>query len=71
MDPIFVTDDELVKLTGLPRETLAILDRTEAAFPKKWGTLGNKRHWPSVRAYLDFRYGSNVKLFRSKSNDAA
>lgn len=69
-EPLFVTDEELLKLTGIPRETLALLDR-EKAFPKRQGTVGNKRHWPSVRAYLDFRYGSNVGLFMSKSNDAA
>ncbi len=69
-DPLFVTDDELLKLTGLPRETLALLDR-EKAFPKRHGTAGNKRHWPSVRAYLDYRYGTRVELFRSKAHDAA
>lgn len=70
IDPLFVTDDELLKLTGIPRETLAMLDK-EKAFPKRQGTVGNKRHWPSVRAYLDYRYGTRVELFRSKAHDAA
>ena len=69
-EPLFVTDEELLKLTGMPRETLALLDR-ERAFPKRHGTVGNKRHWDSVKRYLDFRYGSKVELFRSKSHDAA
>lgn len=71
IEPLFITDDELLSLTGMPPETLAMLARTERAFPPKHRTMGNKRHWPSVRAYLDHVYGSKVGAFRSKANDAA
>ena len=70
-EPLFVTDEELLSLTGMPKETLAILDRTERYFPKRHKTMGNKRHWESVKRYLDHVYGSRIGAFRSKANDAA
>lgn len=67
---MFVTDSEILRATGMPPETLRMLDR-QRGFPPKHGTMGNKRHWPSVEAYLDHAYGSKIVAFRSKAHDAA
>lgn len=60
---LFVTDDELIALLGVPesiaRVCLQELDK-HPGFPKKLKAWGGRRYWPKVRAYLDQVYGGTI-----------
>lgn len=58
MTKLWVTDDELIKESGVPeskmRAVLAALDRDRlSGFPKKNPLYDNRRYWPAVLAYWD------------------
>jgi hypothetical protein len=52
----WVTDAELIRRSGVPRETMrrilkAMDGNPRSGFPKKDKFWGDRRHWPSVQAY--------------------
>jgi hypothetical protein len=54
----WVTDAELIRRSGVPRDTMRRNLREYDAkphlgFPKKFKAYGDRRHWPSVKAYFD------------------
>lgn len=58
LDKEWVTDAELIKRSGVPRDTMRRNLREYDAkphlgFPKKYKPYGDRRHWPSVKAYFD------------------
>ena len=60
--PLWVTDAELIRRSGVPekiaRATIRLLDRNPASgFPKKQALWGNRRYWPAVKAYFE-RYSA-------------
>jgi hypothetical protein len=59
---MFVTDDELIELLGVPddigRTAIATLERDDEDFPRKIKREGDRRNWTAVRAYLDYKYGA-------------
>ena len=57
LETIWVTDAELIRRSGVPenlmRRTIAGLDADRrSGFPAKQRLWGNRRHWPSVKAYF-------------------
>lgn len=55
---LFVTDAEMIRRMGVPektaREAIRVLDANRGSgFPRKQAMWGNRRHWPSVLAYLE------------------
>lgn len=57
-DGLFVTDTELARRLGLPRnivrDAVTTLDANpQSGFPKKLPFWGNRRYWPAVRDYFD------------------
>jgi hypothetical protein len=57
-DTVYITDAELIRRLGVPekiaRQTIRALDAMpKSGFPKKNKLWGDRRHWPSVRAYLE------------------
>lgn len=62
MTKLWVTDDELIKEIGAPRDVtrqaLEMLDRDRSkGFPQKQGLWGGRRYMPAVREYFDRVYG--------------
>lgn len=58
IDPLYVTDAELIRRLGIPRDkarqTIRALDAMpRSGFPKKNKLCGDRRHWPSVKAYFE------------------
>ena len=56
--PQWVTDDELIKLSGVPKDRMQrILDTMDAdrlsGFPQKNKFYGNRRYWPAVLKYWE------------------
>lgn len=52
----WVTDAELIRRSGVPREIMRRVLRAmdanpRSGFPRKDKLWGNKRHWPTVQAY--------------------
>ena len=57
IETIWVTDAELIRRSGVPEnrmyKLLAGLDADrKSGFPPKQRLWGNRRHWPSVKAYF-------------------
>lgn len=55
-DKLYVTDAELYRRLGLPREVAKpVIEHLEAkgGFPQKQKLWGGRRYWPAVKAYLD------------------
>lgn len=57
-EPLYMTDAEIIRRMGVPekvaRQTIRALDAMpRSTFPKKNPLWGGRRHWPSVRAYLE------------------
>lgn len=54
---LFVTDAELIRRLGVPdelgRALLQEFDANHPSFPKKLPQWGDRRYWPSVKAWLD------------------
>lgn len=64
-DKLWVTDAELVRRLGVPRDTvmpvIRTLDRQRGSgFPQKQALWGGRRYWPAVKAYFDKLYGANL-----------
>ena len=60
-DKLWLTDAELYRWLGLPREVAQpVITQLEAknGFPKKQKLWGDRRYKPAVRAYLDRLYGA-------------
>lgn len=58
IETIWVTDAELIRRSGVPekimRQNLRALDANpRACFPPKQKLYGDRRHWPSVKAYFE------------------
>jgi hypothetical protein len=57
-ETIWVTDAELIRRSGVPekimRENLRAFDANprQFGFPPKQKLFGDRRHWPSVKAYF-------------------
>lgn len=54
----WVTDAELIRRSGVPekimRRNLHEYDaKPQLGFPRKFKPYGDRRHWPSVKAYFD------------------
>lgn len=63
-DKQYVTDAELIRWFGVPERTARAVIReleSKAGFPRKQAMFGNRRHLPSVKAYLDRMNGLNIK----------
>lgn len=60
-ETLYVTDAELIRRIGVPekiaRFVINQLDAKSKDWPKKNPLWGNRRYWPSVRAYLDRHEG--------------
>lgn len=58
-DRLFVTEAECAERIGLSTEEYKrIVDGLERdGFPRKDPLFCNRRYWPAVRAFLDWRYG--------------
>jgi hypothetical protein len=61
METLFVTDAELIRRIGIPekiaRAAIQVLDRDRGSgFPQKQALWGNRRYWPTVRAWFDRQY---------------
>jgi hypothetical protein len=56
-ETLWVTDAELIRRMGVPekvaRDALRALDAQRSGFPQKNKLWGNRRHWPSVKAYFE------------------
>lgn len=56
---LWVTDAELIRRSGVPRDkmrqTLHMLDKDykRSGFPQKKAIFGDRRYWPAVVAYFD------------------
>lgn len=65
-DKLWVTDAELVRRMGVPkdkaREAIRMLDAKPSGFPRKQKLWGDRRYWPAVKAYFDGQYGAKVDL---------
>jgi hypothetical protein len=63
-DTLWVTDAELIRRMGVPRdkarEALRMLDSKPSGFPKKQKLWGDRRYWPAVTAYFDKQYGVSL-----------
>ena len=63
-DTLWVTDAEIIRRLGAPRDTareaLRMLDSKPSGFPKKQKLWGNRRYWPAVEAYFDKLYGGTL-----------
>ena len=56
MPKLWVTDEELIEESGVPKPkmqaVLDLMDRTPlSGFPKKNPLYGNRRYWPAVLEY--------------------
>ena len=55
-DTLWVTDAELIRRSGIPRDharrLLREFDRAPSGFPRKDELMGNRRYWPAVLAYF-------------------
>lgn len=65
-EPLYVSDDELYGLLGVPkdraRDAIAVLDHDpKSGFPRKQKLWGDKRYLPAVRAYFDRINGVSVE----------
>ena len=59
---LFVTDVELIQRLGVPEKiayaAIHVLDRTrDSGFPQEQAIWGNRRYCPTVKQWLDRRYG--------------
>lgn len=67
---LYVTDAELIEKLGVPekiaRAAIAAMDKNpRSGFPRKLALFGDRRHWPSVEAYLADHYsGLNPQVLR-------
>lgn len=71
---LFVTDAELIRRSGLPekyaRRLIADLDKSRmSGFPKKLPLYGDRRYWPSVKAYFDRTAGFRIGASDGGSDD--
>jgi len=64
-DKLWLTDAELYRRMGLPREVAKpVIEQLEAkaGFPRKQKLWGDRRYWPAVKAYLDAQYGMKMAV---------
>lgn len=62
-DQLYVTDLELYRRLGVPKEILAqVIPELELrqGFPRKSKIFGGRRYWPAVKAWLDNHHGINM-----------
>jgi hypothetical protein len=62
-DKLYLLDSELIRRLGVPEKILRpILPELENkhGFPRKQALFGNRRYWPSVKAWLDKHHGLPV-----------
>lgn len=64
-ETLWVTDAELIRRMGVPERTarvaLKAMDRNPASgFPKKDKLWGDRRYWPSVKAYFERTQGPRM-----------
>lgn len=53
---LYVDDEEIIRRIGIPRRLGRMVIRSleeKGGFPPKQKLWGDRRYWPSVRAYLD------------------
>ena len=59
LETLWVTDAELIRRSGIPRDIARRLlrewDRVPSGFPKKDELMGNRRYWPAVKSYFERR----------------
>lgn len=65
IETIWVTDAELIRRSGVPekimRDNLRALDANpRSGFPPKQRFYGDRRHWPSVKAYFEKTSGTTM-----------
>lgn len=65
IETIWVTDAELIRRSGVPektmRQTIQALDgNPRSGFPPKQKMYGDRRHWPSVKAYFERTSGVTI-----------
>lgn len=64
-ETLWVTDAELIRRVGAPRDKLRVAirgwDRNPASgFPQKQPLFGGRRYWPAVKAFFDRVYGPKM-----------
>lgn len=56
-ETLFVNDAELIRRSGVPekimRDAIKFWDTKKCGFPQKVESLGGRRYWPDVKAYLE------------------
>ena len=57
-ETIWVTDAELIRRSGVPEKRMRLLLQgldadPRSGFPPKQKLYGDRRHWPSVKAYFE------------------
>jgi hypothetical protein len=61
---LWITDAELIRLTGLPekraRQLLREWDSKPLGFPRKQEQFGGRRYKPAVVAYFDKHFGGSL-----------
>ncbi|MGO7531697.1 winged helix-turn-helix domain-containing protein [Rhizobium leguminosarum] len=59
MDARFMTEAEIAKELGVTTAEFkaALPELTEGGFPEPDPRFFNRRYWPRVKMFLDFRYG--------------
>ncbi|WP_105435689.1 MULTISPECIES: winged helix-turn-helix domain-containing protein [Neorhizobium] len=59
LDKLFVTEAECAERIGVPTDELKAIAAvlTKQGFPPQDPLFKNRRYWPAVRAWLDWRYG--------------
>jgi hypothetical protein len=61
----FVDDAEIARRwcvsIQMARVAILALERNDPRFPKRDQLFGGKRYWPAVKAFMDVRYGLNIR----------
>ena len=62
VDTLYVTDAELIRRMGTPRDkTKLVIESLDndprSGFPQKQKLWGNRRYWPAVKAFFDLQNG--------------
>lgn len=73
-DKLWVTDPELVRRLGIPRDTIMPVIRRldedrRSGFPKKQKLFGDRRYWPAVKDYFDALYGAKIEPSKRRASN--
>lgn len=72
---LWVTDAEIIRRLGAPRDVTRIAiqafdrDPRKSGFPQKQELWGHRRYWPAVKDFFDDRYGLKSRVSRRAANE--